>query len=135
MEAVSDGILQEARDFFARAAETSEGQWVLQGHDEDYQFDLADGPSFYVSIHGGRLSVHPGRTPKTGYFETTYIGTDTRTLRELFSGKLRPVDAIEQRRFNMLIRMYEGAQITILLRIGGEIAREQLLQRVYAADH
>jgi hypothetical protein len=126
---VNESIIEEAARAFGRAADTEEGRRVALGHDEDYQFDLSDGPAFYVSIQGGAVSVHPGRTPKTGYFESTFIESDTNTLRALFQGKLRPVQAIEQRRFNMLIRMYEGAQITILLRIAGEQAREELVQR------
>jgi hypothetical protein len=122
-------IIEEARAFFERAAQTEEARRVLLGHDEDYQFDLADGPSFHVSMQGGALSVQPGPTSRRGYYESTFIETDSRTLRELFSGKLGPVQAIEQRRFNMLIRMYEGCQITILLRIGGEQFREDLVQQ------
>jgi hypothetical protein len=122
-------IVQEATAFFTRAATTDEAKRVLKGHDEDYQFDLTDGPSFYVSVESGGIAVHAGRTPKTGYFETTYVETDSATLRDLFAGKLRPIEGIEQRRFRMLIRMYEGAQITILLRIGGEQAREDVLRR------
>jgi len=122
-------IIEEAKSIFARAAETVEGRYALEGHDEDYQFKLKDAHSFYVSIQGGKLIVASGDTPKTGYFECTYIETDSQTLRELFSGKLRPVEAIEQRRFNMLIRMYEGCQITILLRICGELIRKSFLER------
>ncbi len=126
---MNESILAEAKSVFARAAETAEGRRVLQGHDEDYQFYLKDGPSFYVSIQEGGLNVSAGDTPRKGYFESTYIETDCKSLRELFSGKLRPVGAIEQRRFTMLIRMYEGCQITILLRIGGELAREDFVHQ------
>lgn len=109
------------------AARTPEGAKILVGHDEDYQFDLEDGTSFYVSIANGGLSVHNGHTPKTGYYETTFIETDGATLQDLVKGKLRPVDAIEENRFRMVIRMYEGCQITILLRIAGDLAIGRLV--------
>ena len=101
-------MLAEATQFFDRAAATPEGQRVLRGHDEDYQFTLADGEQFFVEIRGGRLAVHPGETPRTGYFESTFIETGADTLRQLFRGSTRPTEAIQQRRFNMVIRMYEG---------------------------
>lgn len=127
-------MIAEAARCLALAAATPEGEQVLRGHDEDYQFTLADGEQFYVEVRGGRLAVFPGETPRTGYFESTFIETDAATLRDLFRGSLRPTEAIQQRRFNMVIRMYEGAQITTLLRIAGELAREEALQRAWAAE-
>lgn len=120
-------IVAETRTALAEAANTTEGKKALAGHDEDYQFDLDDGTAFYVSISGGNAAVYDGRTSKTGYFETTYVETDETTLRQLYSGKLRPVDAIEQNRFRMVIRMYEGCQITILMRIAGELSLARFL--------
>ncbi len=127
-------MIVEAARCLGLAAATPEGGRVLRGHNEDYQFTLADGEQFYVEVRGGRLTVFPGETPRTGYFESTFIETDAATLRDLFRGSLRPTEAIQQRRFNMVIRMYEGAQITILLRIAGELAREETLQRAWAAE-
>lgn len=124
---MSTSIISEAATAFGEAAATAEGRRVIAGHDEDYQFDLVDGPDFFVSINAGGVTVHPGRTSKLGYFESTFITTDSRTLGDLFAGRLGPVEAIEQRRFTMLIRMYEGAQVTILLRIAGELARRRLV--------
>ncbi len=124
-------MMEEATQRFVRAAATPEGERVLRGHDEDYQFDLADGERFYVEIQAGGLAVHAGETPRRGYYESTFIETDAATLRELFRGSLRPTEAIQQRRFNMVIRMYEGAQITILLRIAGELARQESLQAAW----
>ena len=110
------------------AAATEDGKKYLQGHDEDYQFDLDDGTAFFVEIKGGKASVKEGTSPKTDYYETTYVETDGTTLRQLCSGKLRPIDAIEANRFRMVIRMYEGCQITILFRIAGECALERFLE-------
>ena len=121
------GIATELAKALASAAATEEGKRTITGHDEDYQFDLDDGASFYVSITAGGLKLIDGKTPKTDYYETTYIETDATTLRQLMSGRLGPVDAIEQNRFRMVIRMYEGCQITILLRIAGDQARERVL--------
>lgn len=123
-----EAILAELKRALGEAAGTDEGGKILPGHDEDYQFDLDDGTSFYVSIENGGLVVHKGKMPKTGYYETTYIETDAATLRQLVGGKLRPVDAIEQNRFRMVIRMYEGCQITILLRIAGELSVKRLIE-------
>ncbi len=120
-------IIADLSQALAGAVATDEGKRTIAGHDEDYQFDLDEGNAFYVSIVGGALKVIEGRTPKTDYYETTYVETDAGALRELMRGKLRPVDAIEQNRFRMVIRMYEGCQITILLRIAGEQTRERIL--------
>ena len=120
-------IFAELSKALAQAAATDEGKRFLAGHDEDFQFDLDEGNVFYVSIENGGLKVVEGRMPKTGYYETTYVETDAGTLREMMKGKLRPIDAIEHNRFRMIIRMYEGCQITILLRIAGDLAREKVL--------
>jgi hypothetical protein len=125
-------VLAEVAAALGRAAETEEGRRVCAGHDEDYQFDLSDGPTFHASIEGGRLRVLSGPTPKTGYFETTFIDTDTQTLRALLAGRMGPIEAVEARRFNMVVRMYEGCQITILLRIAGEQGRADLLEAAWS---
>ena len=126
--AAKGSIIAETAAALATAAKTEEGKKALAGHDEDYQFDLDDGTAFWVSIAGGKVVVREGRTKKSGYFETTYVETDAKTLRQLYSGKLRPVDAIERNRFRMVIRMYEGCQITILMRIAGERALARFLE-------
>ncbi len=122
-------IMTEVSEILAHAAETEEGRYAVGGHDEDYQFYLRDGSPFYVSIADERLRVVPGETERRGYFESTFIETDCQTLRAILSGKLRPIEAIEKRLFNMVIRMYEGCQITILLRIGGELVRDNYVNR------
>ena len=121
-------VIAELARALGEAANTDEGKKALVGHNEDYQFDLDDGTAFYVSIENDGLLVRPGKMPKTGYYETTYVETDAATLRLLIGGKLRPVDAIEQNRFRMVIRMYEGCQITILLRIAGDLSVKRLIE-------
>jgi hypothetical protein len=120
-------IIGEMTQALGAAADTEEGRKAIAGHTEDFQFDLDDGGAFYVSLENGVLRVRGGRMSRTGYYDTTYVETNAATLRQLMAGRLRPVEAIEQNRFRMVIRMYEGCQITILLRIAGEAARERFL--------
>jgi hypothetical protein len=120
-------IIAEMAQALGAAAETEEGRKALGDHTEDFQFDLDAGGAFYVAVEKGRLRVLEGRTNRTDYYETTYVETDAQTLRNLMTGRLRPIDAVEQNRFRMVIRMYEGCQITILLRIAGDAARERAL--------
>ncbi len=123
-------IFDTAVEFFQKVIQSPETGKFLAGHDETFLFEIKDGSPFYVEVENGNLSVKRGRPEKENMLlEVTPIDTDQKTLRNIFEGKIRPVKAIESRNFSIVAGTYEGGLITLLMRIGYDIAREEAISK------
>ncbi len=119
-----------AVEFFKKVIQSPATGKFLPGHDETFLFEIKDGNPFYVEVENGNLSVKKGRPQKENMLlEVTPIDTDERTLRNIFEGKIRPVKAIESRKFSIVAGTYEGGLITLLMRIGHDIVREEVISK------
>src|SRR5574340_999459 len=109
-------LFDTAVEFFQKVVQSPETGKFLAGHDETFLFEIKDGSPFYVEVEKGKLSVKKGRPEKENMLlEVTPIDTDQGTLRNIFEGKIRPVKAIESRKFSIVAGTYEGGLITLLL--------------------
>ena len=94
-------IVEIADEFFARLNSTEETKDLLRRFDQKIQFELKDDKPFYVWIRGGEVSITEGEA-EPSLEEVFTVESDRDTLMEIFSGKLRPFDAICQMKLHML---------------------------------
>lgn len=117
-------VLTEALE---RASRTKRGQLAIAGHDEDFQLEIDGQAPIHVEIRGGRLAVRAGASPRQEPLHFTRVQLNGETLNAILSGKVSPVDAMEQGNLFLRTRLYGGALITILLRSAYDLARAQRL--------
>ena len=124
------GIVEELRAALEQATQTRRGQLVLNGHDEDFQVEIAGYDPIHVEIEEAGLAVRPGPSPRQEPLHFTRVQMDESTLRSILIGALSPVEAMEQGKLFLRTRLYGGAQITILLRAAYDLARERALAEI-----
>ena len=94
-----------------------------------YQFEGEGIDPFYLQVDHGHLVVHPGVL--TGDLNLrSVIRTDASTLRDVFVGKTKPLDAADQGKWSVRARNYSGNLLLVLIRIGQEKVIEELLSKL-----
>jgi NitT/TauT family transport system substrate-binding protein len=126
MAAVQD-VLAVLTDALEKAGRTKRGQLAVRGHDEDFQLEIDGQAPIHVEIRGGRLAVRAGASPRQEPLHFSRVQLNRDTLNAILSGKLSPVEAMEEGKLFLRSRLYGGALITILLRAAYDLAREQRL--------
>ena len=122
-------LYEIAKEFFRKAGQSPEGKKAADARDEIYQFLIKDGSPFYAEIKGGKIEIKTGQTHLENIMEVTPLEIDQESLRNIFEGKLRPYEAIEKKKLKIVAGTYEGSQITLLMRIGQEIFREEVIRK------
>ncbi len=132
-----------ASQFFKVVEGTAEGQKALKGKDvndpniiglQDYQFDITDGEPFFLSFQGakggGKLSIHRGKTTRSGLWEVTPCIMDTATVLDLFEARILPTEAIDTGRWEdpsgqSSLKEFMFCLITWLIRIGQDEVKKR----------
>lgn len=94
-----------------------------------YQFEGKDFEPFYLQVDHGQLAVFAGIAEADANSKST-LQTDAHTLREFLTGKLKPLDAAEQGKWNIRARNYSGNLLILLFRLNQEKVIEELLKNL-----
>lgn len=86
-------LLEGMRHFFEKLENDEEGKKVLSFLERDFQFKLADGGSFVMSIRAKRFSFEQGELPDQNFRRVTPVYTDEATLMDLMAGRVSPSEA------------------------------------------
>jgi len=90
MRAVPD-IVTVFRDFIGVSLEHPQGPEVARAFDRTFQFDLTDGPAFYMTLQGGQLTVREGDSGLDWKYKDwercTCVHTSTGTLYDIMAGR------------------------------------------------
>lgn len=137
-------LIKELTVFLKEAAESEEGQKLLQGTPlgttefigrNDFQFDVSDGEPFYVRFLDRKISVHKGRTDRTSLRDCVYGEIDEATLKDLMVGRVSPYQAVTEDRWKDITGGSHPKRpflclLSVLFRIGQEIAIRKRLEAV-----
>ena len=136
-------IFDVAKDYYLRAASTSEGRKVLsKAIDQDYLFNIYDaGIGFCVRIKKGKLSVTSWSPKEINWKKdkdkVTRIDVKEENLRKIFKGQLKPdwvctPGALPWKRESIWLwmggRRINRPPIIMLLRIGLEALKQKALE-------
>ncbi len=96
---MAEEVFEKTKEYLSRLAGTVEGQAILARHDQDIGFEVTRGEKFVVSVKGGKLSFRRGdvAVPASNIEDFTQnmkVIADKETFFELYSGDLRPIDAL-----------------------------------------
>jgi hypothetical protein len=123
-------LLGDLRAALEDAARTKRGTMAVNGHDEDFELQIAGQEPIHVEILGGALAVNGGPSPRHEPMHFTVVEVDQATLRAILDGQVSPVEAMFDGKLFLRTRLYGGALITILLRAAYDLARERKLSAV-----
>lgn len=90
-------LLPVAQEFCKKVCNISEVKEILQEFNQKFIFHCNDAQPFYLKVENGALSAHAGDL-EPDLYEVFNIETDSATVKELFSEKLRIADAIKSGR-------------------------------------
>jgi hypothetical protein len=136
-------IYDVAKDYYLRAAATSEGREVLsKAIDQDYLFNIYDtGVGFCVRIQNGNLSVMPWTLQEIDWKKDkdklSRIDVKEDDFRKIFKGQLKPdwvstPGALPWKRESTWLwlggRRINRPPLIMLLRIGLEALKEKALE-------
>ncbi len=119
-------LFKQTSDLFKKINQTEECHRKIDDYQHVYQFEIDGEPEFYIELNYGNIKVAKG-VPKGGHQKVSLVKTDSETLRAILIGKLRPLDASKKGKWVIRARNYSGELLYVLLRMGREIAIEELL--------
>jgi len=92
----NSALAHRATLFFGRLARDERGRDLLAEQDHRIEFDLSDGTPFFVSVHGGSVTVHEGMVMPRSFDanDVIHFQLQSKTLRRLFDGRIRFTDAL-----------------------------------------
>jgi hypothetical protein len=120
-------VFQDLKKALEAAAKTPRGRRAVEGHDEDFEIEVAGHAPIHLEIKGGRMTVNKGPSPRQEPLHFTRLQLDETTLHAILEGRMSPVDAMEAGKLFLRTRLYGGALGTILLRSAYDLARERKL--------
>ena len=106
-----------AVEFFDRLAVNQLAKNELNRYSKVIQFDIEDDKPFYLHIDSGKLTVFPGSSDR----RDLVLRCDQRTIFDILTGKVKPLDAYFQREgYKLVVLGGEGifGWVIRLLRIG-----------------
>lgn len=115
--------IDELRVTLETAARTPLGLKALHGHDEDFDLEIEGSGTFHVGFRGGGLEIDPGPSSRRKALHYSLVQVDEPTLRDIFAGRVSPVEAMEEGKLFLRTRLYGGALLTILFRASYDLAR------------
>ena len=120
-------VFKDLKAALEAAAKTPRGNRAVNGHDEDFEIEVAGNDPIHLEIAGGKMSVNKGPSPRQEALHFTRLELDETTLYDILGGRTSPVDAMEAGKLYLRTRLYGGALVTILLRSAYDLARERKL--------
>jgi len=122
-------LFELCQQMINRIKDLPETKKFIADYTHAYQFEGEGIEPFYLQIDHGTLTLHKGTIQNPLDAKST-LHTDYNTLRELLVGKLKPLDAADQGRWNMRARNYSGNLLILLFRINQDKVIEELLAKL-----
>ena len=121
---MSSQTIPDVKAFFGKLEQFPEGKKELGFIVHTLQFKMTDGAPFYVEIKDGHADVREGELPNPNPEKVTTIESDTQTLYDVMTGRLKPFRTFLTQRWvidRRLAKFVIHSWIYRMFRIGQEI--------------